>query len=382
MHLPISGVSPHAACRARASKFPLPTTRRSGLALRLALLACLALAATGRPAEAEDVAPQVETQAAALPDSGRPTSDQPAAGQAAAEPRAAGDVSPRPAVPDAQAAPPSPAAQEIAELREEFRTSVYDPTMARLHHYLTTFRDPKAIKRIEGRVQRMAEPDPAYIGFVTTDALNKLTRDRSTPLDSQYFLYVDRNPAMQAIFVCFYDAASGSVELLGHDLISSGDIKRGADFFETPTGVFEHVLENFDYRALGTPNAEGWRGLGEKDSRVWDFGYQTGLKTYKNGITRSQLRLLLHATDPVAGEERLGRIDSKGCIRISKGLNHFLDIHAILDMHYEEWAKTKPANWLLRKERKPVAFQGKYLVVGDSSPSGGLQTAAAIKPQP
>jgi hypothetical protein len=330
--------------------------------LCLALLACLASAARSWPAAAQDGAPPNSDQAAIIPAAGQPPADQSAA--------SATD----------QSAAEQPADKEIEELRQEFKTSVYDATMARLNHYLATFRDPKAIKRIQGRVQRMVEPESAYINFVTADALAKLTKDGTTPLDSQYFLYVDRNPAMQDIFVCFYDAAAGRVELLGHDLISSGDIKRGADYFETPTGVFEHVLENFDYRALGTPNAEGWRGLGEKDSRVWDFGYQTGLKTYKNGTTLSQLRLLLHATDPVAGEERLGRIDSKGCIRISKGLNHFLDIHAILDWHYEQWAKTKPANWLLRKERKPVSLPGRYLIVGDSSQNDGLQTASAAKP--
>ena len=79
------------------------------------------------------------------------------------------------------------------------------------------------------------------------------------------------------------------------------------------------------------------------------------------------MRLLMHSTDPDKGEPRLGRIDSKGCIRISPGLNHFLDSFAILDEHYEEWAKAKPDSWLLKKDRQPVAFPGKYLIVGDSS---------------
>jgi hypothetical protein len=350
----------------------------------LVLFACLALAAPPRPALAETDAPPGADQAAVLPAAAPETAlAQPAENQPAPDqPAAATSDQPTARAADQPAAEDTPATREFEALREEFKTSVYEATMARLSHYLATFRDPKAIKRIQGRVERMADPDPAYIGFVTADALAKLTKDGSQPLDSQYFIYVDRNPAMQAIFVCFYDAAAGRVELLGHDLISSGDIARGADYFQTPTGVFEHVLENFDYRALGTPNAEGWRGLGEKDSRVWDFGYQSGLKIYKNGTTRSQLRLLLHATDPVAGEERLGRIDSKGCIRISKGLNHFLDIHAILDWHYEQWAKTKPANWLLRKERQPVSQPGRYLVVGDSSQTAAQQTASAAKPAP
>jgi len=371
MHLPISGVSPQTACQALASHPPLPSTFRPGRYLWLTLLAFLALAVFAPASRAEDAA---TTRAeAALEAASAPATDQPGSGQPHPEQPAAEQ-------PDAQAAPQDPVVREIEAMRAEFKTSVYDATLTRLKHYIATFRDPKAIKRIEGRIQRLTDPEPQYFDFVAGDALTRLTKDRSTPLGSQYFLYVDRNPAMQTIFVCFYDAAAGRVELLGYDLVSSGDIRRGADYFETPTGVFEHVLENFDYRALGTPNAEGWRGLGEKDSRVWDFGYQPGMKTYKTGTTRSQLRLLLHATDPVAGEERLGRIDSKGCIRISKGLNYFLDIHAVLDGHYEEWAKTKPANWLLRKERKPVSLPGRYLVVGDSAERNTLQTAVAAQP--
>ena len=79
------------------------------------------------------------------------------------------------------------------------------------------------------------------------------------------------------------------------------------------------------------------------------------------------MRLLMHATDPDRGEQRLGRTDSKGCVRISHSLNRFLDTYAILDSHYEQWAKTKPDSWLLRKDRQPVLYPGKYLVIGDSS---------------
>jgi hypothetical protein len=350
MHLPTPGVLPTLAHLAWAGPLSLSKRQRYRFALILAVLAWLVPALL----------------LAAEPD--------PAIETAAAEP--APQNAP---VPWVQAAP-APDAAEFEALRAEFNASVRDATMARLKHYLAVFRDPKAIKRIEGRVTRLAEVDPAYLRFVADDALARLLALPEPPRHSQYFLYVDRNPAMQSIFVAFYNARTGQVELLGEDLISSGDIRKGGDYFETPTGVFEHVVDNFGYRALGTPNAEGWRGLGEKDSRVWDFGYQSGLKTYKNGTTMSQLRLLLHATDPVGGEERLGRVDSKGCIRISKGLNYFLDIHGILDMDYEQWAKTKPANWLLRKGRQPVTLPGRYLVIGDSARLAELQTASTGQP--
>ena len=128
-------------------------------------------------------------------------------------------------------------------------------------------------------------------------------------------------------------------------------------------GKFENTVKNFGYRALGTKNDKGWKGLGEKGSRIWDFGWQ---KTeYKNG--GKQIRLLIHATDPIYGEKRLGKRDSKGCIRISAKLNKFLDHYGVLDDDYEKNRNMKRASWLLRNDRKPIAFAGKYLIVGDSS---------------
>ena len=92
----------------------------------------------------------------------------------------------------------------------------------------------------------------------------------------------------------------------------------------------------------------------------------------------SQMRLLMHATDPDKGEPRLGRTDSKGCVRISSALNRFLDTYAILDSNYEDWAKTRSDSWLLKKDRMPVAYPGKYLIVGDSA----VQHQAASRAQP
>ena len=74
------------------------------------------------------------------------------------------------------------------------------------------------------------------------------------------------------------------------------------------------------------------------------------------------IRLLLHATDPDFGEQRLGNPDSKGCIRISGELNEFLDHFGIIDKDYE-----KHKYWSLKKDREPVFYQGEYLLVGDSS---------------
>lgn len=203
-----------------------------------------------------------------------------------------------------------------------------------------------------------------------TDYLNQLSQDAARTFLSlgekaklsQYFLYVDRNPNEQIAFVGFFNATDGNVVIIGLDKISSGDEKRKG-FFITPIGVFKNSPDFIGYRALGTKNAKGWRGLGAKGSRVWDFGWQ---KTIKNAKER-MIRLLLHATDPVFGEKRLGKIDSKGCIRISGKLNRFLDHYGLLDKEYEEQKENKRILWVLKANRELVLFAGQYLLVGDSA---------------
>lgn len=177
---------------------------------------------------------------------------------------------------------------------------------------------------------------------------------------SQYLVYADRNPDQQLVLVCFYDAGLKKVEILGADKTSTGNPNRNG-FFETPLGFLKSTPEIMGYRAQGTKNSKGWRGLGGKDSRIWDFGWQ---RTYKNGCL-IQIRLLMHATDPDFGEPRLGRVDSKGCIRISAKFNQFLDHFGIIDKEYEERNSAKKI-WLLKADREPVNYAGKYVLVGDS----------------
>ena len=79
------------------------------------------------------------------------------------------------------------------------------------------------------------------------------------------------------------------------------------------------------------------------------------------------IRFLLHATDPIFGEKRLGKVDSKGCIRISGKLNQFLDHYGLLDREYEAQKNNKRISWVLKANREPVLFAGQYLLVGDSA---------------
>ena len=176
---------------------------------------------------------------------------------------------------------------------------------------------------------------------------------------SQFFLLVDRNHAEQKAFLAFYDVVEGKVILVGADKVSTGNPKR-LGYFETPIGVFENKPSNMSYRALGTKNKLGWRGLGAKGSRVWDLGWQ---RTVGGRGEPMYIRLLVHATDPDFGEQRLGTIQSKGCVRITSRFNKFLDYYGVLDREYERNAKVK---YVLLAQRHPFPFAGKFVVVIDS----------------
>lgn len=249
--------------------------------------------------------------------------------------------------------------KEVTTLVREFYETVTRRTVARVgqqaaHHH---------------RIELILNPKQGYLEGVRADALSRLSSSGIDLSVSQYFLYADRNSATQIIFLAFYDKPNHTVRLLGADLISSGKLRVGEDSFLTPVGVFENVPGNWGYRALGTKNSKGWRGLGARGSRVWDFGWQQAPRKFRQGVRDSQMRLLMHATDPDHGETRLGGPDSKGCVRVSAAANAFLDRHSILDRRYETLPNREMDRdmWLLRADRTPTTHPGSYLVVGDSA---------------
>jgi hypothetical protein len=176
---------------------------------------------------------------------------------------------------------------------------------------------------------------------------------------SQYLLFVDRNPSVQVAVLLFVNLSNDCLVFVGADKVSTGNPDRRGHFV-TPLGFIENSPQNMSYRALGTKNSKGWRGLGAKGSRVWDFG-RAETRTKKGDPYF--IRLLLHATDPDHGEPRLGRVDSKGCVRISAKLNRFLDYFGVLDAKYEN---EKRASYALLPKREPTPFPGRFILVGDS----------------
>jgi hypothetical protein len=182
-------------------------------------------------------------------------------------------------------------------------------------------------------------------------------------LQSQYLVLVDRNPNVQAALI-YWKSASGDDFYIGASPASTG---RPGEFehFQTPIGVFEHAITHFDFRSEGTRNSIGIRGYGEKGMRVYDFGWQQAQRGWGKG-GESEMRLQMHSTDPDLLERQVGSPQSKGCIRIPATLNIFIDRYGLLDADYE-WAMLEGKNfWVLRPDREPTPWSGRYLVIVDS----------------
>jgi hypothetical protein len=184
-----------------------------------------------------------------------------------------------------------------------------------------------------------------------------------TALLPQYVVVVDRNPNVQALLI-FWKDADGAARLIGAAPVSTGRIGE-FDHFETPTGVFDHSIDNLDFRAEGTKNELGICGYGAKGMRVYDFGWQQAYKGWGDrGL--GMMRLQMHATDPDILEARLGSVQSKGCIRIPATVNHFIDHYGLLDAGYEEAMLSGTTFWMLAADRTPTPWSGRYLIVVDT----------------
>lgn len=187
----------------------------------------------------------------------------------------------------------------------------------------------------------------------------------------QLLVVVDRNPRVQQLMVVMAQPM-GDWKAIGGTKVSTGATGRW-DYYVTPRGVFRHTDMILGFRAEGTPNENGVRGLGARGMRVWDFGWQVAMKGWAEAVgkpDRTPIRLMMHATDPDKLESRIGRPASQGCIRIPSALNRFLDRHGVLDADYERVAVADIRfRTLLGPERTPTPLAGTALVVVDSSPT-------------
>jgi hypothetical protein len=214
-------------------------------------------------------------------------------------------------------------------------------------------------QHVERRLN-VPQSEQEYYGEALTDALSRAGVRLQAP---QYVLLVDRSPVVQAAFIYWMDER-GATHFVGATPASTG--KPGAyEYFVTPLGVFPHTLDNMDYRAEGTRNEHGIRGYGVEGMRVYDFGWVEAERGWGAG-GRSLMRLQVHATDPDLLERFLGTARSKGCIRIPAKLNAFIDRYGLLDADYEEVVRLGGRLWVLRSDRQPAQWPGRYLVIVDS----------------
>ena len=198
-----------------------------------------------------------------------------------------------------------------------------------------------------------------YAGLIV-DELNQ-TGLAGSP--AQYLVLVDRSPRVQAVFL-YWVAPDTLPQLIGASPASTGRPGR-FDYFETPTGVFDHSIDNLDFRAEGTRNSQGIRGYGSKGMRVFDFGWQQAAKGWGDR-SMATMRLQMHATDPDLLENRLGTAQSKGCIRIPATLNWLIDRYGLLDADYERELGAGKTLWMLHPHRQPTPWSGRYLIVVDT----------------
>lgn len=181
--------------------------------------------------------------------------------------------------------------------------------------------------------------------------------------EAQYVVIVDRNKFVQAVMI-YWMAPDRMFHFIGASPVSTGKPGR-FEHFVTPTGVFEHKIDDLDFLSEGTRNEFGIRGYGRKGMRVYDFGWQTAQRGWGGG-GEGELRLQMHATDPDLLEKKLGTPQSKGCIRIPATLNAFIDHYGILDGDYERAMATGATFWVLPQTREATPWSGRFLVVVDT----------------
>lgn len=235
-------------------------------------------------------------------------------------------------------------------------------------------------REVPGLVPRTAARDAEWIALARAEVASA----NAMPDSPQLIVVVDRNTRVQQLAVVLAQP-EGDWRVIGGAKVSTGATGR-FDYYVTPRGVFRHTDAILGFRAEGTPNENGVRGLGAKGMRVWDFGWHVAMKGWAEAPgkpDRTPIRLMMHATDPDKLEGRIGRPASQGCIRVSSALNRFLDRYGVLDADYERVAATDIRyRALLGPDRAPTPLRGNMLVVVDSTPPAPPPAAIAAKAAP
>ena len=143
----------------------------------------------------------------------------------------------------------------------------------------------------------------------------------------EYLFIVDKNRQRGYIFA--FRKALDSIEYIGSDKISTGNPRynsRNNRYFETPIGIINRAkYRRGDWRAA-SKNAFKY---GEKSDRIYYLGtYIIPIATQSKFMR--EVHLAIHSTTPIDAM-LLGNKVSKGCIRISRGLNKIFNKSALID---------------------------------------------------
>jgi len=214
-------------------------------------------------------------------------------------------------------------------------------------------------EQVDRRLDLPESEQKGYAERLTT----ALGTQKLSEIQPQFILLVDRSRFVQAVML-YWLGPNHEPMFIGASPVSTGRPGR-YEYFETPVGVFEHSIDNPDFRALGTKNEFGIRGYGLKGMRVYDFGWIKAPRGWGDGH-EGALRLQMHATDPDLLDRYLGTARSKGCIRIPAALNVLIDHYGLLDADYEVAMAEGETFFVMLPAREPTPWSGRYLVIVDT----------------
>lgn len=211
-------------------------------------------------------------------------------------------------------------------------------------------------------------PDASVTQDAITQAQSMLVKQDVQIDNPQILFIVDRAVDVQRLWVVF---APSSTSTAGWDVIGAVKVSTGKphryEHYKTPVGVMINNNENPGYRALGTRNKYGIRGIGAKGMRVWDFGWQT-TEDWKNPSGRPAIiQLEMHATDPTYLAQLLGKPISEGCIHIPAKFNTFADHNGLIDGAMDPTNANVKWLWGANHNQTPLAGD-KVIVVDTSEP--------------
>lgn len=230
----------------------------------------------------------------------------------------------------------------------------------------------ESLKRHKNRTKITEE----YFSTLKAKTLKKL--EEETLENDQFISILDLS--RQLFLITFYKQESESLELIGVDLISSGDmereieINRGDDhYFKTPSGLYSIKSgwrSDGKYKKDNVTQGYGEKGrfiyyLGEHSSIRYNVFDENGVKQYDRAkwrLLKDNLNLAVHAHK---SSKEMGKAYSHGCVRMTNEMNYFLDNVSVLHKNLFVNGQWKLKYSKPPRNKKYLKFAGEYLIIFD-----------------